>query len=173
MERTKCFGADGFLVRHNEILPLRTMTSVNPAQYMTGEPPMQEGFSLRAKSPSSTPTMERQPPGRKVGCAARCSVAGSPGFYTEFVVYSYSQTLLAADMAFCGLHRYMPEEKLDLLKLASRIVAELSQSFRDKLASSLRSEECPSPQIACCKSGCSRPSRADPCHQQIAPSRYP
>jgi hypothetical protein len=49
---------------------------------------------------------------------------GSPGFDTKFVVYSYSQPLLAADIAFCGLHRYMPEEKLDLLKLASRIVAE-------------------------------------------------
>ena len=48
----------------------------------------------------------------------------SPGFDTKSVVYSYSQTLLAADIAFCGLHRYMPKEKLDLLKLASRIVAE-------------------------------------------------
>jgi len=31
--------------------------------------------------------------------------------------------LLAADMAFGGLHRDMPEQKLDLLKFASRIMA--------------------------------------------------
>jgi hypothetical protein len=48
----------------------------------------------------------------------------SSGFDTKFVVYSYSQTLLAANIAFCGLHRDMPEEKLDLLKLASQIMAE-------------------------------------------------
>ena len=47
-----------------------------------------------------------------------------PGFDTESVVYSYSQTLLAANIAFGGLHRDMSEEKLDLLKLASRIMAE-------------------------------------------------
>jgi len=32
--------------------------------------------------------------------------------------------LFAANIAFCGLHGDMPEEKLDLLKLASRIMAE-------------------------------------------------
>jgi len=48
----------------------------------------------------------------------------SSGCDTKSVVNSYSQTLLAANIAFCGLHRYMPEEKLDLLKLASRIMAE-------------------------------------------------
>ena len=48
----------------------------------------------------------------------------SSGFDTKFVVYSYSQTLLAANIAFCGLHRDMPKEKLDLFKLASRIMAE-------------------------------------------------
>ena len=53
-----------------------------------------------------------------------CCVADSAGFYTEFVVDRHSQALLAADIAFCGLHRYMPKEKLNLLKLASRIVAE-------------------------------------------------
>ena len=47
----------------------------------------------------------------------------SPRFDTKSVVYSYSQTLLAANIAFCGLHRDMPEEKPDLLKLASRIMA--------------------------------------------------
>jgi hypothetical protein len=51
-------------------------------------------------------------------------VNNSPGLDTKFVVYSYSQTLLAANVAFRGLHRDVPEEKLDLLKLASRIMAE-------------------------------------------------
>ena len=48
----------------------------------------------------------------------------SPGFDSKSVVYRYSQTLLAADIAFCGLHRDMPEEKLDLLMFASRIMAQ-------------------------------------------------
>jgi hypothetical protein len=51
-------------------------------------------------------------------------VNDSPGFDAKSAVYTYSQTLLAANIAFCGLHRDMPEEKLDLLKLASRIMAE-------------------------------------------------
>jgi hypothetical protein len=51
-------------------------------------------------------------------------VENSPGFDSKSVVYSHSQTLLAANIALCGLHRDMPEEKLDLLKLASRIMAE-------------------------------------------------
>src|ERR1017187_9760096 len=71
-----------------------------------------------------SPTTALGPHGRKVACTSSCGVNNSPGFDTESVVYSYSQTLLAADIAFCGLHRYMPKEKLDLLKLASRIVAE-------------------------------------------------
>jgi hypothetical protein len=45
-------------------------------------------------------------------------VNDSLGFDSKPVVYSYSQSLLAANIAFCGLHRDMPEEKLDLLKLA-------------------------------------------------------
>jgi hypothetical protein len=32
--------------------------------------------------------------------------------------------LLATNIAFCGLHEDMPEKKLDLLELASRIMAE-------------------------------------------------
>ena len=51
-------------------------------------------------------------------------VNDSPGFDTKSVVYRYSQTLLAANIAFCGLHRDMPEKKLDLLEFASRIMAE-------------------------------------------------
>jgi hypothetical protein len=54
-------------------------------------------------------------------------VNDSPGFDAKSVVYSYSQTLNAGNIAFCGLHRDMPEEKLDLLKLASRIMAETRQ----------------------------------------------
>jgi hypothetical protein len=59
-----------------------------------------------------------------VACTSSCGIDNSPGFDTEFVIYSYSQTLLAANIAFCGLHRDMPKEKLDLLELASRIMAE-------------------------------------------------
>ena len=51
-------------------------------------------------------------------------VNNSRGFDTEFVVYGYSQTLLAANIAFGGLHRDMPEKKLYLLELAPRIMAE-------------------------------------------------
>jgi hypothetical protein len=61
---------------------------------------------------------------RKVACTSGTGVNNSPGFDTRSVVYSYSQTLLAADIAFCGLHRYIPKERFNLLKLASRIVAE-------------------------------------------------
>ena len=68
--------------------------------------------------------MECEPNGRIVGCTSRCCVADSAGFYTEFVVDRHSQALLAADIAFRGLHRYMPKEKLDLLKFASGIMAE-------------------------------------------------
>ena len=68
--------------------------------------------------------MEREPPGRKVGCTSSCGVNNSHGFDTKSVVYSFSQTLLAANIAFCGLHGNMPKEKLDLLKLSSRIMAE-------------------------------------------------
>jgi hypothetical protein len=51
------------------------------------------------------------------------AVAGSPRFDTEFVVDRYSQTLPAANIAFRGLHRDMAEKKLNLLELASRIMA--------------------------------------------------
>jgi hypothetical protein len=51
-------------------------------------------------------------------------VTNSPGFDTKFVVDRYSQTLPAADIAFGGLHRDMPEKKLDLLEFASGIMAE-------------------------------------------------
>ena len=51
-------------------------------------------------------------------------VNNSPRFDAKSVVYCHSQTLLAANIAFGGLHRDMPEEKLDLLKLAPRIMAE-------------------------------------------------
>jgi hypothetical protein len=51
-------------------------------------------------------------------------VTNSPGFDAEFVVYRNSQTLPAANIAFGGLHRDVPEEKLDLLELASGIMAE-------------------------------------------------
>ena len=51
-------------------------------------------------------------------------MTNSPGFDSKFVVYRNSQTLPAANIAFSGLHRDVPEEKLDLLKLASGIMAE-------------------------------------------------
>jgi hypothetical protein len=58
------------------------------------------------------------------GCTSRCCVACSPGFDAELVVDRYSQTLSAANIAFSGLNRAMPEEKLDMFKLASGIMAE-------------------------------------------------
>jgi hypothetical protein len=51
-------------------------------------------------------------------------VNNSRGFDAKSVVYRYSQTLLAANVAFCGLHRDMPKKKLDLLEFASRIMTE-------------------------------------------------
>jgi hypothetical protein len=51
-------------------------------------------------------------------------VTNSPGFDSKFVVYRYSQTLPAANIAFGVLHRDMPEKKLNLLELASGIMAE-------------------------------------------------
>ncbi len=55
---------------------------------------------------------------------SKCRVADSPGFDTKFVVYRYSQTLLAANIAFSGLNRDMSKEKLDLFKFASGIMTE-------------------------------------------------
>ena len=63
-------------------------------------------------------------PGRKVGCTSGWGGNNSPEFDAKSVVYRYSQTLLAANIAFGGLHRDMPEKELDLLKLTSRIMAE-------------------------------------------------
>jgi len=51
-------------------------------------------------------------------------VTNSPGFDSKFVVDRHSQTLPAADITFGGLHRDVPEKKLDLLELASGIMAE-------------------------------------------------
>ena len=56
--------------------------------------------------------------GRIVAYASSCGVNHSPGFDSKSVVYRYSQTLLAANIAFGGLHRDVPEKKLDLLELA-------------------------------------------------------
>ena len=71
---------------------------------------------------SSTPL--RRPHGCIVAYAASCCVADSPGFDSEFVIYRYSQALPAANIAFSGLHRDMPEEKLDLFEFAYGIMAE-------------------------------------------------
>jgi hypothetical protein len=62
--------------------------------------------------------------GRIVAYASSCGVNHSPGFDSKSVVYRYSQTLLAANIAFGGLHRDVPEKKLDLLELAPRIMTE-------------------------------------------------
>src|ERR1019366_7308060 len=61
---------------------------------------------------------------RIVACTSSCGVNNAPGFEAESVVLRSSQTLLAANIAFGGLHRDMTEKKLDLLKLAPRIMAE-------------------------------------------------
>jgi len=79
---------------------------------------------MHAQSPTHSWTNEIKASCQVVGYASRCCVAGSPGFDAEFVVDRYSQTLPATNIAFSGLHRDMPEEKLDLFKLASRIMAE-------------------------------------------------
>ena len=71
---------------------------------------------------ASTTTLE--PLVCMVACTSKCCLPDSPGFDTEFVVDCYSQTLPAANIAFGGLNRDMPEKKLNLLELASRIVAE-------------------------------------------------
>ncbi len=57
-------------------------------------------------------------------CSSRCCVADLPRFDTEFVVDRYLQTLPAANIALSGLHRDMPEKRLNLLELASGIIAE-------------------------------------------------
>jgi hypothetical protein len=62
--------------------------------------------------------------GRVVGCPSGYFVDDSPRFDAEFVVDCYSQTLSAANVAFDGLRRDMPEKKLNLLGLASGIMAE-------------------------------------------------
>ncbi len=53
-----------------------------------------------------------------VDCTSSCAVNTLPRFDTKSFVYRYSQTLPAVNMAFSSLHRDMPEEKLDLFKLA-------------------------------------------------------
>ena len=62
--------------------------------------------------------------GRKVAYASSCRLNNSARFDAKPVVYSDSQTLLAANVALRRLHRDMPEKELDLLKLAARIMAE-------------------------------------------------
>jgi hypothetical protein len=47
------------------------------------------------------------------------------GFDPKPIVNGDFQPLFAANIAFCGLHRDIPKEKLDLLKLSSRIMTEL------------------------------------------------
>ena len=47
-------------------------------------------------------------------------------FDAEPIIYSLSESLLAAQVLLCGLRRYMTEQELDLFQFASRIVAESS-----------------------------------------------
>ena len=86
--------------------------------------------------------IDQRAPGRIVACASRCCAANSPGFDTEFVVDRYSQTLPAANIAFGGLHRDMPEKKLYLLELASRIMAEPSAGPPEIMWREMRSVHC-------------------------------
>src|SRR5438876_5588232 len=80
--------------------------------------------SVVGQSPMRSPTTALEAHGRIVAYASSCGVNNSPRFDTEFVVYRYSQTLLAAKIAFGGLHRDMPEKKLDLLEFPPRIMAD-------------------------------------------------
>ena len=66
-------------------------------------------------------------------------MTNSPGFDSKFVVDRHSQTLPAADITFGGLHRDVPEKKLDLLELASGIMAEPRRTSGDHVA---RDVEC-------------------------------
>ena len=44
------------------------------------------------------------------------------------IVYRMPQILFAAEIAFCGLHRRMPQQELNLLQLATAAVAQLGTS---------------------------------------------
>jgi hypothetical protein len=47
-------------------------------------------------------------------------------FNTKSIIHGMPESLLAAQVFFRRLHRYMTEQKLDLFQLASRIVTEPS-----------------------------------------------
>ena len=51
----------------------------------------------------------------------RISVSGSQ---FNAIVHRFIQLLLASYVAFRGLHRDMPEQKLNLLQLSTRVVAQ-------------------------------------------------
>jgi hypothetical protein len=46
------------------------------------------------------------------------------GLNTELIIHSMPKPLLAAQVFFCRLDRYMPKQKLNLLQFTSRIMAE-------------------------------------------------
>jgi hypothetical protein len=54
-------------------------------------------------------------------------ITGSPGYNPEFVIDRYSQKLPVAHIAFRGLHRDVTEKELNLLELASRIMAKAAR----------------------------------------------
>jgi hypothetical protein len=64
--------------------------------------------------------------GRQVAYASSCRLNDSARFDPKPVIHSESQTLLTANVALRRLHGDMPQKKLDLLKLAARIMAESS-----------------------------------------------
>ena len=77
---------------------------------------------------SSTTALGARWPNSRLSVQLR--VNDSPRFDAKSVVYCHSQTLLAANIAFGGLHRDMPEEKLDLLKLAPESWQRRAQDLR-------------------------------------------
>ena len=57
---------------------------------------------------------------------AVCSPFSRDGFNSDLVVHGLSQSLFASEILFRGLNRDVAQQKLDLLQLAPRAVAETS-----------------------------------------------
>jgi len=61
---------------------------------------------------------------RIVAYAFTCEIRTHPGSIPSLSLTAILKRCLQADIAFCGLHRDMPQKKMDLLELTSRIMAQ-------------------------------------------------
>jgi hypothetical protein len=61
---------------------------------------------------------------RIVAYAFTCEIRTHPGSIPSLSLTAILKRCLQADIAFCGLHRDMPEKKMDLLELTSRFMAQ-------------------------------------------------